>query len=104
MDDAAYRAYFERPTHTYHRRYEALRAVFIDRRSQKDVAQEFGFTCDSLRQLVSEFRQYCDAHEKQVESPFFETLPLDVLQSTTTKLANQRLRTAGSSSSPQANR
>jgi len=72
MDDTAYRGFFEHPTQTYHRRYEALRAVFVDQRSQKEAAQAFGFTYDSMRQLVREFRQGCDA-EDQSESPFFET-------------------------------
>lgn len=72
MDDAAYREFFQQPTQTYHRRYEALRAVFVDQRSQKDVAEEFGYTYDSMRQLVREFRLYCDG-EPRPEDPFFET-------------------------------
>ena len=71
MDDTAYREFFKQPTQTYHRRYEALRAVFVDQRSQKEVAQAFGFTYDSMRQLVREFRQYCDAENEPAESPFF---------------------------------
>jgi DNA-directed RNA polymerase specialized sigma24 family protein len=73
MDDTAYQRYFTRPTQTYHRQYEALRAVFVDGRSQKEVAEEFGFQHSSLRQLVYEFRQHCDADRKSSESPFFET-------------------------------
>lgn len=73
MDDTACRDFFEQPTQTYHRRYEALRAVFVDQRSQKEVAQVFGFTYDSMRQLVREFRQHCDAENDSGESPFFET-------------------------------
>ena len=44
MDGTAYQEYFAQPTDTYHRRYEALRAIFVEGRSQKDVAEEFGFT------------------------------------------------------------
>lgn len=73
MDDTAYQRYFARPTQTYHRRYEALRAIFADGRSQKEVAAEFGFQYSSLRQLVYEFRQSCDADRDSSESPFFET-------------------------------
>lgn len=76
MDDTAYRRFFEQPTQTYHRRYEALRAVFVGQRSQKEVAQTFGFTYDSMRQLVREFRQGCDATNQSV-SPFFETFNPD---------------------------
>ncbi len=78
MDDTAYREFFEQPTQTYHRRYEALRAVFVDQRSQKEVAEEFGFTYGSMRQLVFEFRQYCDTQDEPTESPFFEMSMLDV--------------------------
>lgn len=73
MDDTAYQRYFVRPTQTYHRRYEALRAVFVGGRSQKEVADQFGFQYSSLRQLVYEFRQHCDACQPSSESPFFET-------------------------------
>jgi hypothetical protein len=44
MDDMAYQEFFTNPSQTYHRRYEALRAVFVEGRSQKVVADEFGFT------------------------------------------------------------
>lgn len=75
MDDTAYRNFFEQPTQTYHRRYEALRAVFVEERSQKEVAQTFGFTYDSMRQLVRQFRLERDnqgTSSELDESPFFE--------------------------------
>ncbi len=72
MDNRAYQEFFTRPTQTYHRRYEALRAVFVDGLSQKEVAEAFGFSYDSLRQLVVEFRRYCDSGAPSTESPFFE--------------------------------
>ena len=73
MDDAAYQRFFTQPTQTYHRQYEALRAVFVEGRSQVDVADEFGFQYHSLRQLVYEFRQSCAAAIPFRESPFFAT-------------------------------
>ena len=85
MDDTAYQAFFTQPTQTYHRRYEALRAVFVDGRSQKDVAAEFGFTYGSMRQLIFDFRQYCDAEDEAAESPFFETSIPDVASPVTMK-------------------
>jgi len=85
MDDTAYREFFEQPTQTYHRRYEALRAVFVDRRSQKEVAQEFGFTYDSMRQLVREFRLASDTENEQTDSPFFEMSMLDAPSRTMSK-------------------
>ena len=69
MDDTACREFFARPTNPYHRRYEALRAVFVERRAAKDVAEQFGLTERSVRQLVYEFRQHC--RQARTGSPFF---------------------------------
>ena len=85
MDGTAYRKFFEQPTQTYHRRYEALRAVFVDQRSQKEVAEEFGFTYGSIRQLVFQFRQHSDTEDEPTESPFFEMSMLDAPSRMTTK-------------------
>ena len=41
---------------TYHRQYEALRAIFVDRLPQTDVAEKFGYSHGSMRQLVHRFR------------------------------------------------
>jgi transposase len=75
MDDTPYREFFARPTHPYHRRYEALRAVFLDGRSQKDVAQHFGYRYSALRQLIYEFRQ--QGRDSGDASPFFERRTAD---------------------------
>lgn len=74
MDDAACHKFFAHPTQTYHRQYEALRAVFVDGRSQKDVAEEFGFEYNSFRQLVTQLRRDRRSATASDESPFFETL------------------------------
>ena len=71
MDDTAYQRFFTNPTQTYHRQYEALRAVFVDQRKQKEVAEEFGFTYGSMRQLVRQFRQSIDVNDYESKSPFF---------------------------------
>lgn len=73
MEDTTGREYFTHPIQTYHRRYEALRAVIVEGRSQKEVADTFGFQYRSVRQLVYEFRQFRDSDRKSTESPFFET-------------------------------
>jgi hypothetical protein len=73
MDDAALSQFFLRPTQTCHRQYEALRAVFVDERSQKNVAEEFGYTYDALRQLVSQFRRQFESVPANGPSPFFAT-------------------------------
>ena len=90
MDDTAYQRYFTRPTQTYHRRYEALRAVFVDRRSQKEVAAEFGFRYSSLRQLIYEFRHDCDAGRDASESPFFEASTSSGLSNVPTKTCHRQ--------------
>lgn len=90
MDDTACRRYFARPTQTCHRRCEALRAVFFDGRSQKEVAAEFGFRYSSLHQLVYEFRQDCDADRDASESPFFETSTSGGLSNVSTKTWSHR--------------
>jgi transposase-like protein len=71
MDDTPYREFFARPTHPHHRRYEALRAVFLDGRPQKEVAEQFGYRYSTLRQLVYEFRQH--GQDRGDGSPFFES-------------------------------
>ncbi len=71
MDDTQYREFFARPTQPYHRRYEALRAVFLDGRSQKEVAEQFGYRYSALRQLVYEFRRH--GRDPGDASPFFES-------------------------------
>ena len=73
MDDTRYQEFFSEPTNPYHRQYEALRAVMIEGRSQKDVAQQFGFKYHTLRHLVYEFRQQQDlVTNASMPSPFFE--------------------------------
>ena len=69
MDDRAIREFFEQPTKTHHRGYEALRAVFVDQRCHKQVAEKSGFTYGSMRQLVFEFRQYCHTQDETTQSP-----------------------------------
>ena len=56
MDDQPCRDFFLRPRSTSHRRYEALRACFIDGRPPAEVAIRFGYKPASLKALVSRFR------------------------------------------------
>ena len=69
MDDARCREFFSQPTQTYHRRYEALRAIFIEGRSHQEVAEQFGFEPSTVGQLVCEFRKRC--RQPGDASPFF---------------------------------
>jgi hypothetical protein len=57
MDVDRCRQFFlEAQSTTYHRQYEALRAIFIDELTQNDVADKYGYTHGSMRQLVHRFR------------------------------------------------
>jgi hypothetical protein len=56
MNDQPCRDFFLRPGSTSHRRYEALRAVFVDRRPSAEVALQFGYKPASFKVLISRFR------------------------------------------------
>ena len=57
MDHARCRQFFlDADSATYHRQYEALRAIFVDGLPQNDVADKYGYTHSSMRQLVHQFR------------------------------------------------
>jgi len=58
MDNSRCRQFFLEPAETYHRRYEALRAFFVDGRRLKDIAPQFGYQESSLRRLVCRFRNH----------------------------------------------
>jgi Transposase DDE domain len=51
---------FFTPQNTAHRQYEALRAFFVERLPACQVAQRFGYTVGSFRQLAHQFRQQPD--------------------------------------------
>lgn len=61
MDNTPCCRFFLEPAGARQRQYEALRAVFIDRDRQKDVAERFGYDYAAFRQLVGQFRAGCTA-------------------------------------------
>ena len=63
MQDSLYRRFFLEPHQPLHRRYEALRAVFVDGQPHVEVAKRFGYTYNTLRRLVSDFRAQCRADQ-----------------------------------------
>lgn len=69
MDRSRYQQYFVQPVETSHRRYEALRAVFVEERTMKEVAQQFALNHGTVRNWVSEFRQQQDAGLPPLFSP-----------------------------------
>ena len=68
MTSTDYRQFFLQPTDAWHRRYEALRLVFVDQRPLKEVAQHFEISYGTLCNWVTEFRVQQDNDER---SPFF---------------------------------
>ena len=48
---------FTVPTAAAHRRYEALRAYFVEERSAREIAERFGYTKASVQTLISQYRQ-----------------------------------------------
>ena len=61
MDDTLCRQFFTKPSHSLHRRYEVLRAYFLEERSLQDVAQQFAMNFYTVRQWVRDFRTQCQA-------------------------------------------
>ena len=55
MDDSSCLRYFLEPDDTLHRRYEALRAYFVQRRPLPEIAIQFGYTYDTLRQVADSY-------------------------------------------------
>ena len=56
MDDSAIERFFREPAGAIQRKFEVLRAVFLEHRSLKEVAQQFSYSYGSVRNLVSTFR------------------------------------------------
>lgn len=70
MDDDTCRRYFLEPTQPLHCRYEILRAFFVERRPQANIAAQFGLTPATVQSLVRDFR--AQIHNGQV-SPFLSS-------------------------------
>jgi hypothetical protein len=68
MDDQLCRQYFLAPQETSQRRYEALRAVFVDGEPLAIVAQRFGYKVATLKSMACRFRADC---RRGVSPPFF---------------------------------
>ena len=68
MDGSHARRFFLEPSQTFQRRYEALRAIFVDDEAIDEVALRFGYKPSTLRSLASRLRADC---RQGVESPFF---------------------------------
>jgi len=61
MNGVDYKDYFTRPAEETQRRYEALRAVFVEQQPMKNVARQFEVSYGTVRNWAGEFRRGCDA-------------------------------------------
>ena len=63
MTNQIYEPFFLKPSDPVQRRYEALRAVFVDKQPMNEVAQRFEVHYGTVRNWASEFRAQQDAHQ-----------------------------------------
>lgn len=56
MDDEHCRRFFLKPTQPLQRRYEVLRAFFVEHRPQADIATQFSLTPATVQSLIRDFR------------------------------------------------
>ncbi len=75
MDGQVYQGFFLRPTGTWHRRYEALRSVFVERQSLSGVADRFAVSYGTVRNWISQFRREYDRGQTP---PFSRSRPAGV--------------------------
>jgi hypothetical protein len=68
MDGSHARRFFLEPIPTFQRRYEALRAIFVDDEPIEHVARRFGYKPSALRSMASRLRADC---RRGVATPFF---------------------------------
>jgi Homeodomain-like domain len=80
MEDVVCRRFFLEPTQTLQRRYEALRAFFVQGASLPTIAERFHLTYHTARSRVRDFRAQCQAGHVP---PFFRSRAEDDPQGTT---------------------
>ena len=68
------RRFFLEPVQTFHRRYEALRAILVDDEPIDGVAERFGYRPSAPRSMVSRFRA---ARRRGATPPFFSPTVAD---------------------------
>jgi transposase-like protein len=79
MNGLEYQDYFVRPVEASHRRYEALRSVFVEEQPMKEVAQRYEVSYGTIRNWVSEF---CREQDVGQSPPFSPRHRADVLRPT----------------------
>ncbi len=74
MEGSQDRRFFLEPEQTFHRRYEALRAVLVDEEPIDRVADRFGYKHSAMRSMISRFRA---DRRRGVTPPFFSPTVAD---------------------------
>ena len=69
MNGLDYKDFFVHPVEAAQRRYEALRAVFVEEQPLKEVAQRYDVSYGTIRNWISEFCQGQDAGQPPPFSP-----------------------------------
>jgi len=59
----AYRQFFLKPEPTHHRRYEMLKAYFVERHKAKDIAKQFGLSHFTVYSIIRDFKESVDRSE-----------------------------------------
>lgn len=82
---------FTQPTVAAHRRYEALRAYFVEDLAPAQIAERFGYTTGSVHTLISQYRQSDPAGFFALSRPGPKTQPKkDAARERATWLRKQR--------------
>jgi hypothetical protein len=95
MEDRPCLQFFVEPRQTFHRQYEALRAIVVGGEPLRDVAERFGYKVPALKSMACRFRASC---RRGATPPFFfrtvgDDLPVNALAQTNTAPSCQRLPT-----------
>jgi hypothetical protein len=83
MDDQRIRQWFLDPSQPQQRRFEILRACFVERQPMPELARRFGLSHGAVRNLVSQFRaQFRDGRlppfslRRRADDPSTPAVPL----------------------------
>jgi hypothetical protein len=74
MEGYSDRQFFLEPQQTFHRQYEALRAVFVENQPLEPVAERFGYKVATLQSMISRFRA---ERRRGAAAPFFARTAAD---------------------------
>jgi hypothetical protein len=96
MDGRSSLQFFLEPQQTFHRRYEALRAIVVGREPLTHVAKRYGYRVSALKSMACRFRSAC---RRGALPPFFfqtaeDDLPVNAAAKTNMDPSCRRLRTA----------